>query len=397
MADELVVSVNEPFSTQSWTEVPPQEQAAVQVDEKPAATEQPAAAPETPADGKPAAAAEPAAPSEPAETVLDSKDYIKSFGYDSEDLLKQDLSELGTLREFRKQFTEFSNEESKRIYELLKEGKKTDVLDFLSTQTKIETLLDSDVNIKTAEDILKLNMQKQNPDLAPEDVEFMFDRKYAIPAKPVEKDIETPEEYEGRLKEWERQVEVVQREMVIAAKQAKTDLAKYKTELRLPDIERKSEQQAGPSKEELEQQQKASDYLKQKISSDYKNFTGFTVPLKNEDVEAAISFTVDETEREKFKSELVEGTFTPENFLMDRWIGEDGEPNVKLIFEDVMLLKNRDSVFQKMVNEASSQTIEQILKRKSNVQLGASQQETYGGGKGQTNLDEQIKHIWETA
>ena len=165
-------------------------------------------------------------------SAIDVSEYIKStYGYDNEDLLKQDIQELGTLREFRKQYTEFSDAESKRIYELLKEGKRSEVLSFLDSQVKIDRLLDADVNIQTAEDILKLQMQKQNPDLEQEDVDFMFNRKYSFPAKPVEKDTETPEEYEARVKDWERQIEVVQREMVIAAKQAKPELAKFKTEL----------------------------------------------------------------------------------------------------------------------------------------------------------------------
>ena len=54
---------------------------------------------------------------------------------------------------------------------------------------------------------------------------------------------------------------------------------------------------------------------------------------------------------------------------MDRWFDDKGNLNVNAIFEDVMLLKNRDSIFQKLVNEASSQTLEQRLKKQTNVSL----------------------------
>ena len=273
MPDELVLTVQAPFASDSWTETATEPQQQPEPAQTPAT--EPAAQPETPA--QPNEPTTPPVEQKNEEPAIDVSEYIKStYGYDNEDLLKQDIQELGTLREFRKQYTEFSDAESKRIYELLKEGKRSEVLSFLDSQVKIDRLLDADVNIQTAEDILKLQMQKQNPDLEQEDVDFMFNRKYSFPAKPVEKDTETPEEYEARVKDWERQIEVVQREMVIAAKQAKPELAKFKTELRLPDIEQKQEAPTGPTQEELQKQAEAKKFVQERINSDYKNFTGFT-------------------------------------------------------------------------------------------------------------------------
>lgn len=208
MPDELVLTVQAPFASDSWTETATEPQQQPEPAQTPAT--EPAAQPETPA--QPNEPTTPPVEQKNEEPAIDVSEYIKStYGYDNEDLLKQDIQELGTLREFRKQYTEFSDAESKRIYELLKEGKRSEVLSFLDSQVKIDRLLDADVNIQTAEDILKLQMQKQNPDLEQEDVDFMFNRKYSFPAKPVEKDTETPEEYEARVKDWERQIEVVQR------------------------------------------------------------------------------------------------------------------------------------------------------------------------------------------
>ena len=391
MPDELVLTVQAPFASDSWTETATEPQQQPEPAQTPAT--EPAAQPETPA--QPNEPTTPPVEQKNEEPAIDVSEYIKStYGYDNEDLLKQDIQELGTLREFRKQYTEFSDAESKRIYELLKEGKRSEVLSFLDSQVKIDRLLDADVNIQTAEDILKLQMQKQNPDLEQEDVDFMFNRKYSFPAKPVEKDTETPEEYEARVKDWERQIEVVQREMVIAAKQAKPELAKFKTELRLPDSEQKQEAPTGPTQEELQKQAEAKKFVQERINSDYKNFTGFTAVLKNEDVETPISFMVDETERESLKDQLISGEFVPEDFLMDRWFDDKGNLNVNAIFEDVMLLKNRDSNFQKLVNEASSQTLEQRLKRQTNVSLGANQQETFKGGN-TSDMEKQIAYLWQ--
>ena len=103
---------------------------------------------------------------------------------------------------------------------------------------------------------------------------------------------------------------------------------------------------------------------------------------------------VDETERESLKDQLISGDFVPEDFLMDRWFDDKGNLNVNAIFEDVMLLKNRDSIFQKLVNEASSQTLEQRLKKQTNVSLGASQQETFKGGN-TSDMEKQIAYLWQ--
>ena len=64
--------------------------------------------------------------------------------------------------------------------------------------------------------------------------------------------------------------------MVIAAKQAKPELAKFKTELRLPDIEQnKKPLPALRRRKNCKKQAEAKKFVQERINSDYKNFNRF--------------------------------------------------------------------------------------------------------------------------
>ncbi len=43
-----------------------------------------------------------------------------------------------------------------------------------------------------------MNMRNNYPDLTKEEIEFQFNRNFGVPSKPVQKDIETDEEYQER-------------------------------------------------------------------------------------------------------------------------------------------------------------------------------------------------------
>ena len=86
---------------------------------------------------------------------------------------------------------------------------------------------------------------------------------------------ETDEEYAAKLQDWESKAQSVKMQMTIDAKLSKPDLEKFKTELVLPNIERKNQRNDEPSPELLEQAQKARDKFLSKLNSDYTNFKGY--------------------------------------------------------------------------------------------------------------------------
>ncbi len=297
------------------------------------------------------------------EEVFDETTYIKNnFGWDTPDAGKAELEELRKLKALPKQEPiTFANDESKRVYDYIKEGKRSDLLKVLAAQEKLSQVTAYDLSkVDQAAEIIKLGMLYKTPDLSPDDVDFLFNKKFAVPAKPQKGDDQDETEYAQELSIWEKQVSLVEREMIIEAKLAKPDLAKYQSELVLPDI-----QAVNPV--DVEAQQKELERGKAARTTYLQKFTGYTTTYKDEDVELPISFKVPEEERTALKAQLQ--NFKMDTFVDDLWFNEDGSPKVEQIMGDVYFLKNREKIVQKMVNEAVTQRLLAYRKKTSNIQL----------------------------
>lgn len=127
----------------------------------------------------------------------------------------------------------FANDESKRIYELLLEGKNDDVLTYLSEQKKDYKTL-SDV------DVLKNGLQKEKPWLSLDDVNELVADQYGVGEKITEDDKVdlSPRE----LKEKEARIAKNERSLKRDASAYRVKLDSGKTEIKLPEIKAKEAQ-----------------------------------------------------------------------------------------------------------------------------------------------------------
>jgi len=188
MADEQVVTLEAPVTTQqadpfgaSWTEEPTEvklETTAAPTNDTPTT-----AVPDTPAITPTPAASE--------DEIIEPKEWLKrEFGVEDAALLKAEREELKRLKEQSPAEIKFADDQSKQIYELLREGgdKKKAVRQFLETQERIETLVTSEVSKETADDIIKLSMQLKYKDLTPKEIEYKFNKEFSLPKEPVQTD-----------------------------------------------------------------------------------------------------------------------------------------------------------------------------------------------------------------
>jgi hypothetical protein len=132
---------------------------------------------------------------------------------------------------------EFENEDSAKLFKAWQAGKKAEVFNYLRQEQEIETLINKDVNKDTAADIVKLGMQLKYKDLTPDEINYKFNRQFAIPPKPVHLDTEEVEDYQQRLSAWEAISADKTMELVIEAKLAKPELQNSKSKLVFPEIE----------------------------------------------------------------------------------------------------------------------------------------------------------------
>lgn len=345
---------------------------------------------------------------QPAQT--EQFDYNKwvneTFGFENVDVAKSEIENLKKLKAEPPKFEpQFANENSKTIYEYLVEGKEDDVAEVLLNKRQIDKLLKSDLNdADAAEQMVKLSLKQKNKELTDSEVEFMFNQQYSAPEKPIKGDLETDEEYEQELSQWQKQVDNRKMQLSIAAKMAKPEIEKVKQELVLPKLNA-----SNISTEELEKQkvlqdqdiQKKIEAYNKSLEEEFNVFNGFEVKYKDEDVEVPIAFTLSDTDKASLKQDLA--SIDLDKFILNRWFNEDGTPKTRSLMEDMALLKNKDAVLNKMVNETASKVKESIYKRNANITIGASQQtvdlnQTAGNmklnGVPNQSLSEQVNFLW---
>jgi hypothetical protein len=298
-------------------------------------------------------------------TSFDPNQFIKErFGYDSVEQAEQEF------KKFKEKPTEtnfeFKDGVSKTLFDAIKEGKTDDVYDILNQQKRLEKLTSSELTPNLAVDIIKTNIQNKYKDLTQEDVDLLFYDQYFVPLKPEQGYDESDEDYAGKVKTWQSQVDYVDRKMMIEAKVIRPELEKLKSELRLPDIYGQEKQEAA-NQEEFESMQKARSVYEKTLESDYNNFKGFDLMVKDEDVEIPISFNISDEERAALKTQLSD--FDVEDKFGNRWFYEDGKPNVKQTMQDLYVLENLDKILRKTANEAYAQAKVAYIKNSGNVTL----------------------------
>jgi len=253
---------------------------------------------------------------------FDSNQFIKErFGYDSVEQAEQEFKKLKEQPSF-----EFKDDVSRTLFDAIREGKA-------------------------------------------DDVELLFYDQHFVPLKPEQGYDESDEDYAGKVKTWQSQVDYAERRLMIEAKVIRPELEKLKSEIKLPDIYNEAGREA-ESQEEFEIQQQARSIYEKTLDSDFQSFNGFNVSVKDEDVEIPISFNVGEDERLAMKNDLMD--FDSDSYLENRWFFKDGKPNIPQIMADKYLLENREKIFSKIANEAASQRVLAHIKRNGNININQS-------------------------
>jgi hypothetical protein len=301
------------------------------------------------------------------QSTFDPNQFLKErFGFES---VEQAEEEFKKFKEPKDEF-KFQDEISKTLFDAIKEGKTDDVYEILNQQKRLDKLISSELTPDLAVDIIKTNIQNKYKDLTSEEVDLLFYDQYFVPLKPEQGYDESDEDYATKVKTWQSQVDYLDKKMMIEAKVIRPELTKLKSELKLPDIYRESEQNAQEEaelREEAEMMQQARSIYEKTLDSEFQSFSGFTVSVKDEDVEIPISFNVAEEERLSMKNSLTD--FDSDSYFGERWFAEDGKPKVQQIMADKYLLENYTKILQKVANEAASQRMLAHLKKTGNINI----------------------------
>ena len=295
--------------------------------------------------------------------AFDSNQFLKErFGFES---VEQAEEEFKRFKEPKEEF-KFQDDMSKTLFDAIKEGKTDDIYEILNQQKKLDKLISNELTPDLAVDIIKTNIQNKYKDLTSDEVDLLFYDQYFVPSKPEQAYDDSDEDYATKVKTWQSQVDYLDKKMMIEAKVIRPELTKLKSELKLPDIYGEAQQEA-ESREEVEKMQQARSIYEKTLDSDFQSFSGFTVSVKDEDVEIPISFNVAEEERLAMKNTLAD--FDSDSYFGERWFAEDGKPKVQQMMADKYLLENYNKILQKVANEAASQRMLAHLKKTGNINI----------------------------
>jgi hypothetical protein len=297
--------------------------------------------------------------------TFDPNEFVRErFGFESVEEAEEQIKKF---KESEKNVNfDFSNDLSRTLFDAIKEGKSDEVYEVLLHQKKIDRLTTSELTPDLAIDIIKTNLQSKYKDLTSEEVDLLFYDNYYFPAKPEKDDYDSDEDYEKKVNTWQSQVDYIEKKMMIDAKVIRPELSKLKQDIVLPDIYgfEQAEVNAKVQKQQLEQ---ARSVYESTLNSEFNSFNGYSVTVKDTEVEMPITFNVAEDERVKMKEILSD--FDTENYFDGRWFNEDGKPKVQQIMSDIYLLENFPKILQKVGNEAASQRLAAHLKRSGNISI----------------------------
>jgi hypothetical protein len=235
-------------------------------------------------------------------------------------------------------------------------------------------------------------MQQKYKDfgLTEDEINYKFNQQFNLPKQPKQGYEETDDEYEETLREWKLSVDSIKQGMVIEAKLAKQEIAKIKSELVLPTIEQKVQEQTIDPKE-VEKLEVIRKQYESSLDIEGKNFNGISLTAKCGDAELPISFTPTEEYKSNLTNRLKD--FTYDEYFNGRWVNQDGTVNVSKVMNDIHLLENQEAAFQKVANESAAKMFEYIKKTSSNIKLNEPNRGTFEPAA-KTSLETFADGVW---
>lgn len=340
------------------------------------------------------------------EEVIDENEfYTREFGKTKDDF-KKEYDELLKFKTEKPQEINWANEESKKVHELLRQGKIDEVMSIYNKQKQIEKYLSSEVNPQTAEDILKLQMKLkyEAQGLTDDEIDFQFRQNYGTPKEPVYNELkETEEEFTERHNAWKEQVANIEKRRTIDAKMAIPELQKLKTELVFPDtsLNSNSQNQRQPTQEELAADKKMKEEWAKAASMTATNFKGLATTAKYKDgdkeVEIPVSYGLAPEEIKTLTTKLsafAENNFDPYTILKERWVDDKGNDKLDQMVEDLSWLMFGKNAAQKFANDAANQRMENYLKEKKNIRIDGGGGKDFGSGAEQKSSSEKLQEAF---
>lgn len=247
-------------------------------------------------------------------------------------------------------------------------GNKEEVWQALDREVRVERLLNAEVNKDTAADIVKMGMQLKYKDLTPDEINYKFNKQYALPPKPVQLAEEMEEDYQQRLAGWQEQVTDKQMELMIEAKLSKPELQQHKSKLTFPDIKTDTPVDEGyvQYKKMLEDQPKRDADIKAAYKALTPKHLETKISFKDEANKIDFQYQF-EPNAEKF-SKAIDVASDMSNFF-EFFKKPDGTPDRERLVDAIYFAMDKENYLLSALNQSKNATIKAQLPDNSNSGL----------------------------
>jgi hypothetical protein len=299
------------------------------------------------------------------------------------------VAEIESLRAFKNapvtsSEIKFENEDSEKLFKAIASGKRKEAYQILDKLERIESLT-GEVTKDNADQIIKLAMQLENPDLTGDEVNYRFNKMFTVPKAPVwDKATEEEEDYNNRKADWQSQVEDVEMNKRIEAKLAKPKLEAAKSKIVFPEIENQVDERVTQYLKMLEDEPK----LNEEIKESYKKITPQALETK-------IKFT-DEPNKIDFEFQYVPDgdSFNKAveiasdwNKIVDHFKKSDGSPDREGFAKAMHFMLNAKSIITEAMNQSKNATLKSMLPNNS----GSGLQRQFPQTQELSDLDKQMQ------
>lgn len=319
----------------------------------------------------------------PAETQPFSLDIFREkYGIESPEDIFKEIDEARIIKASPPppQPITFENEFSEKLFNAIRENKIDEVYSALDKQLKLDKLTSSEVTVDNAENIIKLGMQIEYPDLTQSEIDYKFKKTYAYPKEPVELAEETAEEFEQRHNEWKGMIEDINTSKIIDAKLARPKLQQAKTSISLPEINRPTQDENYLAyQSELDKIVKEDEETKAHYQKANPSQVETRVKFIDEPNNINFEF-VFQPDGESFKKAL-EVASDSEKFFQ-RYRNQDGSLDRDKYLADINFIVNKDAIIMEAMKQAKNATIKASLPDNSGTGLNRMQPEIASNPEG---------------
>ena len=295
------------------------------------------------------------------EQIFDADEYLKNtLGFDSWDVAK---TEIESLRQKANTSAtpsfKFENETTDSIFNLLQSGDIKGVHSILDKQLRIDSLINAEVNKDNAADIIKMGMQLEFKDLTPDEINYKYNKTFAIPREPKEESFATTTDWEEAHNEWKERVADIEMNKIIEAKVLKPKLTAAKSEIKFPQV---AQQQVDEGylqyKKSLEERPQVEAQIREIYSKITPEQVGTKLPFNDEANKIAFEFQY-VPDGESF-GKSVDMALNVDKFL-DTFYTPDGQFDNQKFVSALHFALNKDAYLLEAMKQAKNATLKSQL------------------------------------